>query len=392
MKWKKWLYGLVPLLILLLLFFNWQTRTGEEYAFAKVRYDSIELNWKEKGYLVAQEDTVLYGPVTTKVLEVYKKSGDKVQAGELLLRLDGRPLQERLAQIEAQIEGIQQEMNREGAYWQVTIEQEEIGQRQLRLTEIEADRERIYQLVEAGAKAPVELEKIEQEWEMEQSRLTQAQARLTQAEVLRDQGDWSRRLRALEEEKQGLYRDLSTLEVRAPFAGTILGMEVHPGKMIDPSRPLLQLIGQGLFEVEVPVFHEEINKVQKGQEVLLSHRGTDLAISGIVKNIGTRAEAKLSPLGLEQRRVPVYIELQEKPESWLEGFPIDVTFSWISEESLLIPRTSLLSTVEGTYVYALQDGVIERREIRLGVLGEEVVQVLEGLEENEEILLFPSTI
>ncbi|KAB2951819.1 efflux RND transporter periplasmic adaptor subunit [Heliorestis acidaminivorans] len=390
---KKWLLWSLPVLLIILLLFYWATTTANgNIEVQKPQVGSLEVQWKERGYLVAQEEQVLYPPVATKVLEVAKKSGDVVAKGDFLLRLDNRPLQERLAQLEAQRELIMAEVNQEAKVWQVAIVAEEIEQSRLKLAELATERERVEQLVSAGAVPPVELEKIENRIALEQSRLAQAEAQYEQAQVLRDQGDWTERLRAIEAEKAGLIGDLATLEIRAPFSGTISEMNLYRGQLVDPSRPLLNLTGKKDLEIQVDVLHEEVNKVHKGQEVVVSHRGTGKSVQAKVDRIGTRAEAKISPLGLEQRRVPVYITVDPIPEQWLEGFPIDVTFSWTTEESLLIPRSALLATAEGTFLYLMENEEVKQAPVSIGIIANEKVQVLAGLQGDEEIILSPENV
>jgi len=56
-------------------------------------------------------------------------------------------------------------------------------------------------------------------------------------------------------------------------------------------------------------------------------------------------------------------------------------------DALTVPREAVRRTGEGPWVFVHREGRAERRELRLGLIGQETIEVLGGLEVGEVVLL-----
>ncbi len=52
-----------------------------------------------------------------------------------------------------------------------------------------------------------------------------------------------------------------------------------------------------------------------------------------------------------------------------------------------IPAPALVKSGSDTYVYVVENGVAERRDVVPGLENEELVEIIEGLEEGEQIVV-----
>lgn len=136
--------------------------------------------------------------VSARVESVLVTTGQRVAAGELLMRLETTVLQARVDMARAEAAALSPSLAR-------------------RLTELEKAQE----LFDRDSLALVELQNAEQDYAIAQARLDAAEARLARAE----------------------YR-LSQAEIRAPFSGVVLTVEATPGQYINTGvsdRTLLTL-------------------------------------------------------------------------------------------------------------------------------------------------------
>jgi multidrug efflux pump subunit AcrA (membrane-fusion protein) len=65
-----------------------------------------------------------------------------------------------------------------------------------------------------------------------------------------------------------------------------------------------------------------------------------------------------------------------------------VSFSTIkNNESILIPREALVGSVKNAKLFVVENGIAEERNIVVGGAYDEMLEVLEGVEEGEQIVV-----
>jgi hypothetical protein len=166
----------------------------------------------------------------------------------------------------------------------------------------------------------------------------------------------------------------------APFAATVAARSRNPGEQVAPGDVLLELFDPGSLYVlaEVPLDHAA--RVQPGMPVAVTGSGVDGA---------GRVVAIVPALESQALTVPVRVALDTVPERPLLHAPVRCSIT-IAEhtEALLVPRTVLISPTEGdrgTVMVAVQ-GKAKRRDVRLGVVTRDTVEVIEGLVAGEQVL------
>ncbi len=189
------------------------------------------------------------GRVTARPVEV----GDRVEAGEVLARLDSS-------------EPTNAVLSARGA----------VAELAARRAQTERDRDRARQLFEAKATTREEVEKTSAAVEALRAAEETAAARLQEAERL-----------------------LAETELRAPFAGTVTEVLLEPGEHAAAGRTVVVLSGDGGIEVEVEVPESVLASVAVGDEVTvrLPVLGID-AVAGSIESVGraTAGRGRLFPV------------------------------------------------------------------------------------------------
>jgi len=58
-----------------------------------------------------------------------------------------------------------------------------------------------------------------------------------------------------------------------------------------------------------------------------------------------------------------------------------------NQDALIISSSALTRKKDGIYVYVIEEGIARQKEVVLGIIQDERVEILEGLSEEEEIVV-----
>ncbi len=195
------------------------------------------------GYVVARREATVSAKVTGKVVEVFIEEGMRVEAGELLARLDASVPRAELALSEAQLASARAGL-------------EELN---VQIRQAELDLHRTQELAGRKLASTADLDR----------------ARLTldglQARLDRQHSDIVVAQRAAAVQRQLL----DDMEIRAPFTGIVVAKAAQPGEMISPISAgggftrtgICTIVDMDSLEVEVDVNEAYINRVQPKQRV-----------------------------------------------------------------------------------------------------------------------------
>lgn len=195
------------------------------------------------GYVVARREATVSAKVTGKVVEVFIEEGMRVEAGELLARLDASVPKAELALAESQL-----------ASSRAALDELKVQIRQAQL-----DVQRTQGLAAKQLASAADLDKVQLTLEALQARLERERQDVVVAE------------RNVAVQRQLL----DDMEIRAPFTGIVVAKAAQPGEMISPISAgggftrtgICTIVDMDSLEVEVDVNEAYINRVQPKQPV-----------------------------------------------------------------------------------------------------------------------------
>jgi HlyD family secretion protein len=170
--------------------------------------------------------------------------------------------------------------------------------------------------------------------------------------------------------------------VRAPFAGLIADLFVQVGDTPAPSAPLCTLVDDSSIFIEAPFDEADINRVKVGMTARVQLQGTTEPVEAKVRFISptVRVDTKGA------RSVVVELDLKRG-----DNLRIGMT----ANADVVVARRADVLTLPGAVVvgqgttrlvHVLKNGVIERREVKTGISNGDVVEILSGVEEGEQII------
>lgn len=176
---------------------------------------------------------------------------------------------------------------------------------------------------------------------------------------------------------------VARMELRAPFSGTILSTSVEPGDPVGTNSELLVLADLSALRFWGEVDEFDIGKVAPNMAVTLTSEA-------IADPIATRLEG-ISPVAQIINSISVFrvsAVVDNREGKLRAGMTADLAIVIARDRGLVIP-TRAVSTVRGrSYVDVLEaDGSIERRRIETGANDGASVVVLDGLTEDDRVVL-----
>ncbi|MBQ0025205.1 MAG: efflux RND transporter periplasmic adaptor subunit [Bacteroidales bacterium] len=173
---------------------------------------------------------------------------------------------------------------------------------------------------------------------------------------------------------------LDNAVVKAPIAGTINSRFVETGALIAPNVPLFEIVDDSRIKVICNVSGSKARLLSAGMKVsATADDGSGKVFTGTVRSIGVKTDRGLN--------YPVEV-IMDKDVDLHAGMYMKVNFVAESGKAgLLVPRKAVVGSVLAANVYVVKDGKAERREVRLGDMFSDRIEILSGLQEGEEIVV-----
>ncbi len=320
------------------------------------------------GYVTARRQATVSSKITGKVAEVLVEEGMKVEAGQILARLDDRQARLELALAEAQL----------------AAAEKGLVETQANLTLAQKDLVRNRELTAGGVASQATLD------------TAQAQAESLEARLRRQQGDVevARRSAAI------LRQLLDDTVIRAPFAGVAISKDAQPGEMVSPVSAgggftrtgISTIVDMSSLEIEVDVNEAYLQRVVPGQKVraTLDAYPDDPYAAHVITIIPSADREKAT--------VQVRIGFDALDARILPDMGVKVAF--LSDETagsgdgsaprrtIQVPRAAIRGAAGGENVLVVTaEGLLERRAVRLGADASDPATVIAGLAAGERIVI-----
>ncbi len=177
-------------------------------------------------------------------------------------------------------------------------------------------------------------------------------------------------------------RDLARASVTAPFAGQVSSLDVVVGERVGAGSPLLSLVDANPIRIRVGVLESEAGLVRVGRRADISFA----AYPG--EQFTGRVEAISPVVDPDEKTLSVLVSLPNDDLRLKPGMFAQITLdTQIFEERLLVPATAVLLRDERPMVFRVINGRSDWIYIRKGLENDKWVEVLEGIEPGDEIIV-----
>jgi membrane fusion protein, multidrug efflux system len=173
------------------------------------------------------------------------------------------------------------------------------------------------------------------------------------------------------------------LRITAPFDGVVTERLVHPGALVGPGADPVLLVIQEVAHLRlvVAVPEENVGGIMSGARVefnVPAHR--ERVYSGTVARISHALDSKT-------RTMPVELDVLNSDGSLSPGMYPAVKWPVRGVgASLLVPRTSVVTTTERTFVVRSREGRAEWVDVRKGVADGDLIEVAGNLKPGDMVV------
>lgn len=174
--------------------------------------------------------------------------------------------------------------------------------------------------------------------------------------------------------------------ITAPFAGTVLAVNVSTGEWASPGAPAV-ILGASEMILDVNVDEIDVAQLAEGQAAHLSFdalKGEEFG--GSVTHI---APSSTNVGGAVAYAVEISFDPEGRPVRLGMTADVDIVTD-NAEGALVVPNRAIEADREAGRYYVtrqLADGTIQRLEVRIGLRDEAHTQILEGVEEGDHLIL-----
>lgn len=179
--------------------------------------------------------------------------------------------------------------------------------------------------------------------------------------------------------------------VRSPAAGRVLQVHEESERVVPAGTPLLSIGDAVGLEVAVDVLSTDAVRIEPGAPMRLHDWGGAVPIAATVRLVEPQGFTKISTLGVEEQRVYVIGDMIDPPDALGDGYRVQARIvTWSSPEVLKVPASALFRTGGEWSVFVIDGGRAQTRAVRIGHRGTAESEIVGGLEEGEQVILFPS--
>ena len=355
---------------------------------AEVSRGALRVTVDDEGRTRVKEVYVVSAPVAGRVLRIDRHVGDPVKAGETVLAtiqptaptfLDLRGKRQAEAAVHAAEAALQ-------------LSEAELTRAQADLEFARSDLARARKLASGDTISQKTLDNAKREFKTSEAAVAAAEATLRVKSFDLE----TARASLIEPGSEAAARsdEGCCISVRAPVDGCVLRLVQESEVVIAAGAPLVEIGDPRDLEVVVDLLSRDAVRIREGAEVAIDEWGGEAAVKGRVRRIEPTGFTKVSALGIEEQRVNVIIDFTDPPARWQSlghGYRVEAHIVvWQSEDALKVPVSALFRHGEDWAVFVVTEGRARLRRVVVGHRNSLAAEVLDGLEEGERVVLYPS--
>ncbi|SMC33258.1 efflux RND transporter periplasmic adaptor subunit [Sporomusa malonica] len=273
--------------------------------------------------------------VSGKIIKRNVQLGTTVNAGDVLMQIDPRDLQQNVSSSSAQVSS---------------------AESQLKLAESNLQRYR--QLLETGAISRAQFDQYTNSYEVALAAVRQASAQYAQGS---NQLDYSL--------------------LRADKPGVVTSITAEMGQVVTAGQTVITVVQDGEREVEISVPENRLEELRKAGQVKVTFWALpNVTVNGAIREIAPMADQAT-------RTFKVRVSLVNPPAEIKLGMTAAVTVANSTQPQITVPLTAVYQDGDTPKVWVIKEDTLTLCPIQTGGLGNGTIQVLSGLQQGERIVI-----
>ena len=302
-------------------------------AVATAHQQSLDRTAEMQGALFPREHAVMSSEVEGAVAQVAADFGDKVAAGQVMLKINPREYELRVETAQAALD-----------------------QARARLANSTARYNRALALKQAGTISAEQFDQIASQLRVDQADTESADKTLAMAR-----------------------KKLGDTEIKAPFSGSVQKRMVSLGEYVSPGKELYELIATDPIKLRCPMPERFVPLARVGMPV-------KLAIDADPAASYTGKITRIAPaLDESSRTLLIEAEVANPGGALKPGFFAHVVMDLGHDRALFVPSIAVLRYAGVARVFIVDGGVVHAREVTTGSVVGDQTEITAGLKEGEHV-------
>ncbi len=382
------LWGIVlAVVVLAVLAVRSFTREKVEIRVAAVNHQNLLSTVSTNGRVEPVEYFQAHAPAAGVVAKLYVSVGQKVKAGDLLVKMDDADTVARLATANSTLQSAElneQNLQQSGSQEERLALQADLSRAEMRKKQAETDLAALRQLQQKGAASAAEVASAEQRLQEATSLLQNTQLRGTQRYSAGDHARAQAQLADAQAAVTAAHSSYAASNIRSPLSGTVYSIPVSTYDFVPAGEDLLDVADLNRIQVRAYFDEPEIGQLAVGQAVKIvwdakpnqSWHGHISRAPSTVITYGTRNVGE------------AIITVDDARGDLLPNTNVTVTVTTSQRFNVLsVPREALRTEGASDYVFRVIAGKLVRTPVQVGVVNLTRVEITGGLTEKDTVAL-----
>lgn len=334
------------------------------------------------GIIESENEVILLSPTAGIIKSILKEPGTKVKAGDIILQLNPEPVKDDIERLKDQQEVKRNNLDKTRLSAQSTRLDLEYNEevKNLKITSLKSQLADEQQLLEVGGISPAKLEKTKQEITLAEKDLSMLieknSIRLRQ--LATDEKGQLLQIRIDEKVLEDKIELLSKMSVKAPSSGIILNISGNEGEKVSGDKMLVRMSDLTSFKLTGSIDEQFANQIKTGNLVYVTVE--DEKLEGLIGNV--------TPM-VENSKVQFNVHLKESshPKLIANQQVQILIINNHKDNSLRIPKITSFEKGKKHEIFIIKDSKAIKREIVLGIAGNDYCEILSGLSEGDIVIL-----
>lgn len=353
------------------------------------------------GYVVAHHKIAVGAKVMGRVAWIGVEKGDRVQEGQVLVRLEDSEFRAQVNQAQANLAAAQARLDRlrTGSRPEEKLKDKAaVLQAEANLKNAEGEYQRAEALFRSGVASKSEYDRALAQRDTAAALVQAAR----QSSAMTDIGPRKEDISAADAEVRQMKAaldyantQLAATEIKAPVTGTVLERIVERGEMVSPSAfggsgartSVVDLADLTDLQVELDISQTDFARLTPSQRAeIIPEAYPNLRFTGFIEEIAPEANRAKST-------VQVKVKVENPNEQLRPEMNARVNFLADKAPSgdnktvarVLVPKAAVVKKDNGAFVFVVKGNKVEQRTIRTGDESGDAYVVLDGLSGNESV-------
>lgn len=337
------------------------TKDKVQVVTQKIQRSNIEQSIEAVGKVYAKDQVDVGAQVSGQIIKLYVKVGDKVKQGDLIAQIDKDKQQNDLDITKAKLESIKASLESKKVAFDIASKQYQREQK----------------LYAQKATSLESLETLKNNYYTLKADVADLNAQVIQLEI----------------SLKNAQKDLGYTTIRAPIDGYVINVAVDEGQTVNANQStptIVKIANLDEMEVRMEIAEADINKIKIGTEVNFAVLSDpDKKYQALISSIDP-ADTEVSDSSSSSSAIYYYAKffVPNKNNFLRIGMSIQNEIIIQSAKNVIVvPTYTIYNDTNGYYVEILENDKKIKKYIKLGIHDAINTEVLEGLSENEELII-----